>query len=610
MNQEMLREDLLASFQELQRQFDSSLEEAKELDNQFTKGYKQFHSNLSGLLADSRAQVPKNSPLNQTITTFISGLAAQDADWKARLENQNKGLSFRKNFEDSLLVYVYGKVKSGKSSLGNYMAWGHTDPTREQHQCGGAKLQYRSYENSNAENGDGENEAEKQEKFRVDATEATSSIQSFRLPGLTWVDSPGLHSVRMQNGELAKEHADHADLILYTMKSDAPGRASDLKEIVELSGKEKNLMLLLTGSDKKILDWDDEADEEIERVVMKPQQDRQLQRDYVRKELQEANIDVKNVAILSVSARYAELNADNPAAIKDSGMGQLFTTLHQISQQHGVRMKRAVPMTNFKNFLSLCITEVAQYHELTGKFTKDLHSIRQSLSKKTIPEIREAQFTMQAVIQTKFDELSASRDYEDNINASLKAAKTQWDKQLNMLISQALENILADVMANFKSTVTATWNSSSLSLPHFSIEKTIQQIPDGYTKGTRNRNSGLGGLIGAGVGFLIAGPAGAAAGSIIGSGIGAAAGDGSRQNTRDIEIAVGDNLNEVRTRTLSTYNEAIDKIISDEVQTQFESLLIDLENACATISDEIGNFEKVLGELRKNAEHKLISQVD
>lgn len=609
MNEDMLREDLLASFQLLQKQFDSSLEEAKALDDKFSTRYKQFHSNLSGLLAEARLKLPESSPLSNSLTEFVAGLETLDNAWKAKLENQDKGLSFRKNFEDSLLVYVYGKVKSGKSSLGNYMAWGYTDPTTEQQQHGSTKLEYKSYENSDAENGDAYNEAECREKFRVGATEATSSIQSFRLPGLTWVDSPGLHSVRMQNGELAKEHADHADLILYTMKSDAPGRASDLKEIRDLCGKEKNIMLLLTGSDKKEHGWDEEKDEAIESYVMKSPNDRQLQREYVKKELLEANIDVSNVALLSVSARYAELNAHSPVAIKESGMGQLFTTLHHVSQERGVRMKRAVPMTNFKNFLTGCIEEVTQYNNLTGSFIDVIDQVGKRVPQQAVPAIREAQSTMRHTIQAKFDMLATSRDDEYQLNASLKEAETQWNKQMVKLVDTALENILADVMANFKSAVVSTWNTSSLSLPNFSVEKITEQIPNGYTKSTRSRNSGAGALLGGIAGSLL-GPIGTAVGASIGAGVGAMLGNNASQNTRTIEITVGDNLDELRSRVLNIYNDGIEKQIQQQVSTLFSTLLTDMSDSCATLNNEIKNFESALVKLKKNAEEKLMCEMD
>lgn len=606
MHNEMRREELLASFQQLQAQFNSSLEEAKALDREFAGRYQQFKHNLSGLLAETRLKLPEASPLSQSLNEFITGLEKQDSAWKAKLESQDKGLSFRKNFEDSLLVYVYGKVKSGKSSLGNYMAWGYTDPTEEQ-QHGQTALEYKSYENSEAENGDAHQEAERREKFRVGATEATSTIQSFRLPGLTWVDSPGLHSVRMQNGELAKEHADHADLILYTMKSDAPGRASDLAEIRTLCHKEKNIMLLLTGSDKKEHDWDDEKDEPIERLVMKPLRDRQLQREYVKKELIEAELTPGNVEILSVSARYAEYHANDAASIRESGMGQLFATLHRISQEKGVRMKRAVPIRNFTHFLGGCIQEVEQYHTLTDAFTHLLGEMQTRTQQQMLSAIHEAQSAMRNSIQAKFDALTSHRDNAPLLNDALKKAKITWDEKADALISQALDSILSDVIANFKSKVQATWSASELSLPQFSIETVTERIPDGYIKSTRGRRSSIGAVVGGLAGSLL-GPLGTFAGASLGGALGAAAGSGASVSTRLIDITVGDNLNDLHVQVQNMYNAVIGREIEHRVETLLCTLLTDMSDACAAINHEINSFKSALVRFQANAKDKLISE--
>ena len=86
---------------------------------------------------------------------------------------------------------------------------------------------YFSGQKTEVKGGDAAKEAETKKEFRVGATEATSSIQGFSLDGLTWIDSPGLHSINQENGDLAKDYVEHADLILYTMKSDSPGRRAD-----------------------------------------------------------------------------------------------------------------------------------------------------------------------------------------------------------------------------------------------------------------------------------------------------------------------------------------------------------------------------------------------
>lgn len=608
MSKEMLRTDLLDSFKDLESQFASSLEKAKALDETFIGYYHQFHSNLSGLLADAQQQLPESSPLSESLTGFINTLKAIDSGWKAKLDNQSRGLSFRKNFEDSLLVYVYGKVKSGKSSLGNYMAWGHANPTPAQ-QAGNTTLKYDSHVNTNAENGDAHNEAALQGKFRVDATEATSSIQSFRLPGLTWVDSPGLHSVRSQNGELAKEYVDHADLILYTMKSDAPGRASDLKEIRQLFGKEKNIMLLLTGSDKKQHGWDDVNEVPTEICVMKSAQDRQMQQSFVTRELQEEGFDAGRIDILSISIRYAELHGDDPAAVHDSGMGQLFQRLKQISRQKGVRMKRAVPMTNFKNFLKDCLSEVEQYQALTRSWAILINTIDQDVKKQITPAVRVAQSDLRSVIQASFNQMAACRDDEQQINSALRRAQTKWDSRMTALTGEALETILHKVMKAIKSGVVSTWKSSSLTLPAFSLEKVTEQIPDGYIRNTRNRNGGFGALIGGGIGLLL-GPAGAAVGATLGAGLGSMTGGNAQQTTRSIQMVVGDNLSEVRTQILNLYLNGIENEITTQVDTLFSAMLAEMEEVCSSLNDEVELFKRALTTLKQNAEQQLNREGD
>ena len=262
MSEVMLREDLLASFRTLKGQFATSLAEANELDRQFVILHQQFRTNMATHLGDAQKKLPKDNPLSSQLDAFLSAIADTDTAWNKKIIGRDKGIKFRKGFNDSLLVFIYGKVKSGKSSLGNYMAWGHTDPNLSVKAAlsPDSHPSYFTHENTCASNGDSQDEALNRKEFRVGATEATSSIQGFRLPGLTWVDSPGLHSVNEENGRLAKDYVEHADLILYTMRSDAPGRASDLHEIRSLNTQDKEMLILVTGIDINDEDCDDELD--------------------------------------------------------------------------------------------------------------------------------------------------------------------------------------------------------------------------------------------------------------------------------------------------------------------------------------------------------------
>ncbi|MDZ4189225.1 MAG: dynamin family protein, partial [Hydrogenophaga sp.] len=358
MKKHISREGLLESFEKLQRQFDNSQTTAQDQERDFEAMRQNFMQRLSEHLADARKSLPATNPLKPQVLGFVDLMVKTQAEWDTKVAGREKGLGFRQGFGDSLLVFVNGKVKSGKSSLGNYMAWGHTDPDDELKRQVAARLvpHYFSHEKTDVDGGDTENEAQQRCEFRVGATEATSSIQGFKLPGLTWVDSPGLHSVKKENENLARDYVEHADLILYTMKSDSPGRESDLAEVKLLLGKEKKVLLLLTGSDDVEEDWSDEADCLVSTVVMKDAQRRENQRAYVRKALEEScgAENAANIEVVSFSARYAQLNAGDSAAFSESGMGPLCETLHRIAQSDGVSIKQRTPIANMRTFLQSC----------------------------------------------------------------------------------------------------------------------------------------------------------------------------------------------------------------------------------------------------------------
>ena len=369
------RETLLTSFGTLATKFTSSLKEAQALEQAFDASRAKLVQAISSHLQNAQNSLPDTNPLQAPLSHFVAIMTQTSSEWDAKVAGRQKGVKFRQGFEDSLLVFVSGKVNSGKSSLGNYMAWGHTDPTDDaKRQTPPERYpQYQSHAKVDVKGGDSLKDAEKKREFRVSATEATSSIQSFSLPGLTWVDSPGLHSLKEENGNLAREYLDHADLILYTMKSDSPGRASDLTEIRDLIYKDKRTLLLLTGSDDIEEDIDDSG-ELIQCVVMKDAERRAKQQEYVRGELKEIPGSDK-LEIVSISSRYAQENAHDPVAFLESGIGSFCATLQNICQSEGVKIKQRVPMRNLHHFLADCENDLVPYQKLMTDFRPILRKL-------------------------------------------------------------------------------------------------------------------------------------------------------------------------------------------------------------------------------------------
>lgn len=185
MSELVSRNDMLADFANLAKEFDTALINAKEQERVFNKICIDFHDTTNRLVDKAINDLSTENPLYSQISTFANHLKTINNKWEQDIATKDKGVKFREGFNDSLLIFVYGKVKSGKSSLGNYVAWGNTDPTDEVKLNTPANFmpKFFSGEKTNVKNGDAEKEAEKNKEFRVGATEATSSIQGFSLPG-------------------------------------------------------------------------------------------------------------------------------------------------------------------------------------------------------------------------------------------------------------------------------------------------------------------------------------------------------------------------------------------------------------------------------------------
>lgn len=597
MNNTILRTELLASFQGLQAQFDDSLQQAQAYEEEFEALRRRFAGKLSAHLQAAKDRLPAGSPVHAQVLGFIDTMEATQEEWNRKVAGRKKGIKFRAGYNDSLLVFINGKVKSGKSSLGNYMAWGDTDPKDEHKQQVPPALfpKHFSKERTEVESGDAKNEAELRGEFRVGATEATSTIQGFSLPGLTWVDSPGLHSLHPENGKLAQTYVEHADLILYTMKSDSPGRASDIDQIRALLNRDKKVLLLLTGSDdnkdvKEGGTW-------VSRLVMKRQETRASQREYVRSTLASAFSaeEAKQVEIVSLSAHYAQLHAGDPEAFEDSGVGQLCSTLHRIAQSDGVRMKHRAPMKNLRNFLLECGAGLEPYQALIDGFKAPLQAHKLRSDRQLSGFVHEGQQELQHLIDDFFTQLEAERGDASRVAKRLEGFEKTLNARYQEIATRQLGRIFDDIMAGFASAVRDTYsNSGMVALPGFQLQTITEKIPT-VEAGTRTLTSLLGSIAGGIAGFFLGGgPPGAALGASLGGGVGGATGSSASTRYRTVELTVGDNLQEIRLQVLRSSMQALERQMRAASGQLWQSIEQEVDALLAALGTEIGNFHKDL----------------
>lgn len=262
------------------------------------------------------------------------------------LEEARNGMQFIQDNENSLNVVVFGKVKAGKSYLGNLMMGNAIRklPTKTSYD----RLEQpkvKVYDQGTCTTQDKLKEVTEENDasggFGVDNREATRVIQLFHLGAMTWVDTPGFGSLTEENQELAREYVKNADLVIFASNSDAAGTQQDFQEMKELYDMGKRFLLVLTQSDILEEDCDDEGNI-VQNPAPKSDDDRRSTENYMKETLKKHGIKLGDENILTISAflGLTALEKGEEARFESSNMGKFWNLLSDITEQEGTILSK------------------------------------------------------------------------------------------------------------------------------------------------------------------------------------------------------------------------------------------------------------------------------
>lgn len=541
----LTRDEFLQVFQSLAGRFTQKQQEASATEADFFAELNALRQ-VAGrdLLANSRLDV--EHPLRTLLQERVREVQHIFSVWDERIKNRETHAKFKERTADSLLIFVYGKVKAGKSSLGNYVAWGQAEPTEKSQSGSPYEPEFFVEKSRDLTEWVSDDSIRLARKFKVGEGETTSAIQGFKLPGLTWVDSPGLHSKNSENGGLAQQYVDAADMILYLTNSSAPGKRTDLEELQALGRKEHNLAVIITGSDM----FDEDEDENgylIKVLQMKSAKDRGDQLKHMHELLSKQSgihdseaarkIDstLRRAQIHSVSVAYAEEHPD-AAGMERSGVGKMLCEISTLAKGEGVRSKLVQPLKNLRSFLD----------EIQAS---DLKKIQQCLGDVML-SVRRARSQADAVARQSLQriELEIGPDVDAFLakhQKDSKAFKNALNEAYKKWIRQANEAIAHAYAASLGDQLTLALDDAVGSIPEFAdVTKKFKR----QTSINAKRGAALGALAG-GLSLLV--PGGilvAAAVGLAASTLGGYAGSrlgGMLDDPEILDVVVGDNSHEV-----------------------------------------------------------------
>lgn len=616
------RQELLQLFSQVNARVDKSnhmlvkyQQDFQSLNTSFTQQLRDCEQELTSYLQ----RLDQENSLRGCIEAVQQQIATMRSSWLSQVESQEKTNVVRDEFNSSLVVFAAGKVKSGKSSLGNYFFYGKTDPDPAfiASLPADQRPKARAFERAKVKNGDASNEVEHTGKFRVGATEATSTIQSFTINGFTWVDSPGLHSLQQENEFLAKKYIDAADLIIYTSNSDQPGRLSDLNEMLKLLNSGKRMIVAITGSDNVEEDVD-ENDEIVKVLVMKDKQTQLQQQKYLRaelhKQLGELNPNeaipalIDKLEIISLSSHFAEQHPNDVEAMQQSGLVTLFNHLGQIANSANfTNLKLQAPLTSYLRFLNQIVDEATKYQQAIATSQAQISQSIRELPSAIDTNTRHIQFQFSRILDQDFNQLAALRASGSNtsssaLNSAIQAKQSEWQAKLEQLILEGITGVVEGAVSNISQATSSLNLNLKLDMPAYSVRTFAHKEVAGYSSGSDHSN--LSAAAGAAIGAF-AGGVGAVVGGVAGKVIGSIFGSKSRIEYETVYEVSGDNFFEVQSRLKDNANKEIQRNIERCAQELLTDMLNSLDQNLAHLNEQCSNFVSSAKNLRSKLKNDL-----
>lgn len=303
-----------------------------------------FKNNVDGININQMGF--KSQEIQENFNKHLDSIKNKISKWEKDFQKLSKEEEFRDSLKNSFIVIIYGKVKAGKSTLGNFVASNCLE---------NQKPHFVVYDKAGYED-----TTEQLSEFKTNITECTSSIQLFTLGdkhkgcGIAWVDTPGLLSMTKENGDLAKKYIEAADYIIFPTSSDAPLQNDEIEQIRNLvnSGKNSCIRLLITKSDQTT--EDEEKGKIIIIISNKSKENRKKQEEDIFNRIKEAIPNLQlDEEILSISVLTAKkaLEDNNEELFKTSNIIKFYESMNLILKEKALRLKQESPFKRLQGFL-------------------------------------------------------------------------------------------------------------------------------------------------------------------------------------------------------------------------------------------------------------------
>ena len=596
MNQFVKLEDFYKSLKDI-KLINNSVDEKRELVKKYVSN---FNANIQNLRIDENIK-KQNKEISNLLEETINLIKLVSNDWLKNFDEMIEREKFRSDLSNYFIVIIFGKVKAGKSSLGNFIA---------KNKLESQKVEFFKYDEAGKKQAIKKLEEIEEDSFATNNLECTVEIQGFKLDGMAWIDTPGLGSMVKENGDLAKEYIQSADYIIYPTSSDSPLQLDEREQLKELFEQNKKVSICITKSDYKDEDECECGSEDgcencnggmVKVLKNKCLSKREGQEKFVKEEIYKLIPKDKEYIlgdIFSISTHTAKkgLDSSDNELFEDSNIPKFYELLTDVIKDKASKLKADTPYEGLKSFIDFNIlgSDIIKQNSSIKNIKLELESLEQV--------IRESQERFEILKENSSNDLVSEIEfiiskYSLEINKSnSKEMFLQIDSEINKKMFEIIEKNISEILNNFDASFKSL--SATFSSNEFIIEDVYESIKVDTSSRNKKIGAGILGLIATvGVGIATGGAtllvqAGATivAGAVAGY-AGGKLGEFSGSIDEEKEV-IGDNKEQVLQKFKTSrllYYEKIAQGMYNEMQNLF---FVPLEKSMDEIKSNLNQFEQ------------------
>lgn len=484
-----------------------------EIDTKRDNVFKELNNFEKFCLNKKSEYYPKGNKLNpieEKLVDIIEDINESIKQWHHQIEKNKKGIKFMYSHEKYLVVMVFGAVKAGKSTLGNFFAGKDFISAPFDNEYKHREHPIFATEEKGRDTGDIEKDNNGNAWFSEGVTDTTGAIQYFTLSGLRWMDSPGTGALEKDHDkrnmeEMVNEYIPYTDFCIFLMNSSEPGLMADMKYIKKLSREEQEAMVVITKSDYVEGEDEDENGNLISFWCAKTPENRKMQEDDILQRLHETypEVPVNKFRAISISTKLANLAIKNndEQKYKDSNLDKLMMILSNKVSENIIELKEKKPKQNLNNFIESVIIEKEDFKGI-NELEEQLNGILEPIDeyKETIREkTKKLQNSIRLKIKNEVDKFS--QEWVDEVNKTNSNIDDRFLSEKIMkiahsILQQEINDNIANIIDNYQEQrikiVETTFDIGGIEKKHTTIKTQYEEVyyetrdPEGILENIRS----------------------------------------------------------------------------------------------------------------------------